>query len=374
MVRAKKDDGGASAEEQLLALESKRLKELAVSRGLLARAKANAPAPLVPTKTIRKCNGKDIVKKGNRKTKYLFAFPGLVAPVSGGKFGDLTHLDSRNPILYIDFPHGRLKLFGTIVYPKNKYLTMHFVPGRGDIVCEDCFESLVVFPESWWIGTKEENPEELCLPLPSDLQQVKHADFDFNAGAGRVDEASTTRVVKAASTKNDPNSPVLQFPVDNLDELGSPTATANEKPLSVRQSARNSGKKTRYALSSSDNSEEGSEDASESSDYNWSTRDHGAKKTNVAEEVVETLFESTSAEQLSAAKAPRAVLKQGTLTGYLSKKTEVVHITDSPDLSQKRRQGQKKTAEVTKKRRQSITEISSDSNEEDFSTPTDDSD
>lgn len=76
----------------------------------------------------------------------------------------------------------------------------------------------------------------------------------------------------------------------------------------------------RYALSSSDNSEEGSEGASESSDYKRSTRDHGAKKTIVAEEIVETLFESTSAEQLSSAKAPRAVLKQGTLTGYLSKK------------------------------------------------------
>lgn len=55
---------------------------------------------------ILKCDGKDVVKKGHRKNKYLFTFPGLVAPVAGGKFGDLSQLDSRNPILYIDFPQA----------------------------------------------------------------------------------------------------------------------------------------------------------------------------------------------------------------------------------------------------------------------------
>lgn len=53
---------------------------------------------------IKRCDGKDICKKGHRKNKYLFSFPGLVAPVAGGKFGELAHLDSRNPILYVDFP------------------------------------------------------------------------------------------------------------------------------------------------------------------------------------------------------------------------------------------------------------------------------
>lgn len=52
---------------------------------------------------IIRCDGKDICKKGHRKNKYLFSFPGLAAPVAGGKFGDLTQLDSRNPVLYVDF-------------------------------------------------------------------------------------------------------------------------------------------------------------------------------------------------------------------------------------------------------------------------------
>lgn len=55
---------------------------------------------------IIRCDGKDVSKKGHRKNKYLFSFPGLVAPVAGGKFGDLSQLDSRNPVLYIDFPQA----------------------------------------------------------------------------------------------------------------------------------------------------------------------------------------------------------------------------------------------------------------------------
>lgn len=136
---------------------------------------------------------------------------------------------------------GRLKLFGTIVYPKNKYITLNFVRGAGSIQCEDLFESLVldqnrccafhlcqryhvarfytgtynllpvvdqevqlewlslitsqllysplcfskisedshpcwqvVFSEVWWIGTKVDNPDELRLDMPLDLQQVCH--------------------------------------------------------------------------------------------------------------------------------------------------------------------------------------------------------
>ena len=55
---------------------------------------------------ILRCDGKDICKKGHRKNKYLFSFPGLVASVAGGKFGDLAQLDSRNPVLYVDFPQA----------------------------------------------------------------------------------------------------------------------------------------------------------------------------------------------------------------------------------------------------------------------------
>ncbi|KAL2629672.1 hypothetical protein R1flu_014358 [Riccia fluitans] len=230
MVKAKKfkEEIGLSAEDKAAALESKRLRDLALSEGVLARTKSNSLVPLPPSITLRKCKGKDIVKKGNRKTKYLFVFPGLVAPLAGGKFGELTRLDSRNPVMYMDFPQGRLKLFGTIVYPKNKYLTMHFFPGKGDIKCEDCFESLVVFAESWWIGTKDENPEELRLPFPKGPIPGQVQKVNFNGGAGQLDEVTPTRTVKVAVRKRVSSSPASEITEDNQEESDSPVESENE--------------------------------------------------------------------------------------------------------------------------------------------------
>ncbi len=55
--------------------------------------------------------------------------------------GTLAALDSRNPVLYINFPEGRLKFFGTIVFPKNKYMVLKF--GNKDVLCEDVLENMV---------------------------------------------------------------------------------------------------------------------------------------------------------------------------------------------------------------------------------------
>jgi len=292
-----KQEGSAITEQKAVEAESKRLLDLSFSRGVLSQNKAHPANPLRPSKAVLKCNGKDIVKKGHRKNKYLFAFPGLVAPVAGGKFGDLTQLDSKNPILYVDFPQGRLKLFGTIVYPKNKYLTLNFVRGS-NIICEDCFESLVVFSVAWWIGTKDDNPEELRLEMPLDLQQEKHADFDFKAGAGRArafkesleedtiehkhdqlevpkgqlrmdqcfrsnkQDESDVKVEKQTEEKQD--SDVEQRTLIHLEDT----------PTPIRQSARIAGKKFKYtqspsssSLSLEDEKEEKGDSASDTSEF-----------------------------------------------------------------------------------------------------------
>lgn len=34
--------------------------------------------------------------------------------------GSLANLDSQEPCMYLDFPTGRLKLLGTLVFPRNK--------------------------------------------------------------------------------------------------------------------------------------------------------------------------------------------------------------------------------------------------------------
>lgn len=55
--------------------------------------------------------------------------------------GSLAQLDSQNPVLYVDFPDGRLKFLGTIVFPRNKYMLLKF--GQKDVLCEDIFENMV---------------------------------------------------------------------------------------------------------------------------------------------------------------------------------------------------------------------------------------
>ncbi len=44
-------------------------------------------------------------------------------------------------MLYIDFPEGRMKFFGTLVFPNNRYLVLRF--GQKDIICEDVLENMV---------------------------------------------------------------------------------------------------------------------------------------------------------------------------------------------------------------------------------------
>ncbi len=42
----------------------------------------------------------------------------------------------------------------------------------------------LVFSEAWWVGSKEENPEERRLPMPPELQAEKlHKGYHFSYGA-----------------------------------------------------------------------------------------------------------------------------------------------------------------------------------------------
>lgn len=98
----KVDDGEAQPADH--EAERKRLKSAAFSRNLLCRSPAKPLRPIEPSKAVLKHRGRDIVKKGQRKNKFLFSLPGLLAPVSGGKIGELTNLNTRNPVLYLEFP------------------------------------------------------------------------------------------------------------------------------------------------------------------------------------------------------------------------------------------------------------------------------
>lgn len=63
------------------------------------------------------------MKKGtSRKNRFLLIFNGLLAPAQAGRLGNLARMDSRNPVLYMEHSQGRIKLLGTMVFPKNKYM------------------------------------------------------------------------------------------------------------------------------------------------------------------------------------------------------------------------------------------------------------
>jgi len=58
--------------------------------------------------------------------------------------GTLAQLDTRNPVFYLNFPSGRLKFTGTLMFPANKYCVMRLGGGPGGAsLAEDVFESMV---------------------------------------------------------------------------------------------------------------------------------------------------------------------------------------------------------------------------------------
>ncbi|KAH9323454.1 hypothetical protein KI387_018093, partial [Taxus chinensis] len=209
--------------------------------------------------------------------------------------GELSHLDTKNPVLYVIFPRGRLKFFGTIMYPKNKYISLHFPRGSGNIVCEDSFDSLVVFSDVRWIGTKEENPEELQLDFPKELNQEKHAEFDFKGGAGRdsdhKDTAGTQLPLKECDEKltpdtdseldglheSEPFSPRSKSTINTLREE-SKTPVQEESKTPVRTSSRTAGKAFKFVDSPSEDELESTGSDSSSSDRE---EIHTAKKQKV---------------------------------------------------------------------------------------------
>ncbi|CAN0891412.1 DNA-binding protein RHL1 [Linum grandiflorum] len=245
MVRASKKAPAAEQNQNPDAIERKRLKKLAFSNGLLSPTPANNYAPLAPAKTVVKHHGKDILRKSQRKNRFLFSFSGLLAPVAGGKIGELKDLGTKNPILYLDFPQGRMKLLGTIVYPKNRYLTLQFSRGGKNAMCEDHFDNMVVFSEAWWIGTKEENPDESKLDFPKELIQEQKADYDFQGGAGA--EPMSKKVVNTNVAKDVEEDP----PESELEKYGSDDMVLKEV-TPVRHSERTAGRRFRFTDVSSD--------------------------------------------------------------------------------------------------------------------------
>lgn len=220
MVRASSSKKGGDKDDPE-SKQRKRLKSLALDNKLLSDSPSRCLSSLKPSKQVLKHHGCDIIRKSQRKNRFLFSFPGLLAPVSGATIGDLDRLSTKNPVLYLNFPQVRsdLPLVSSILealplillgvgsfrvewsflerfcirrtdtwlfnslevaktscamttlitwslsYPSLSSLSMYiFESWAFGLICTQ-----IVFSESWWIGTKEENPEESRLDFPKEL-------------------------------------------------------------------------------------------------------------------------------------------------------------------------------------------------------------
>ncbi|XP_050375785.1 DNA-binding protein RHL1 isoform X2 [Argentina anserina] len=238
--------------------QRKRLKTLAYTNKLVSEIPARPHAPLRPSNAVVKHHGKDIIKKSQRKNRFLFSFPGLLGPIgSGGKIGDLKDLGTKSPILYLDFPQGRMKLLGSIVFPKNKYLTLQFPRGGKSVMCDDYFDNMIVFSEAWWIGTAEENPYETQLDFPKELSEGHNTDYDFKGGAGSTSLVKNSSDQKKEITYVDKHSPDSELEHNFSDDGNKDLIEVTP----VRHSARTAGKRFNFGeASSGDDSFESSAD------------------------------------------------------------------------------------------------------------------
>ncbi|KAH6809356.1 hypothetical protein C2S51_027139 [Perilla frutescens var. frutescens] len=267
MARGGKKDGGAAAMDPD-AEERLRRKTMGFSRNILSQTpvKVGSSTALGPSKTLIKHHGRDILRKSQRKNKYLFSFPGLLGPISGGKIGELKDLGTKNPILYLDFPQGQMKLFGTIVYPKNRYLTLQFSKGGKTVTCDDYFENMIVFSDAWWIGTKEENPEELQLEFPKELNKEKHVECDFKGGVGApTDSKQGSGKSSMKSLEREPSKVNLEDGYHDLTDSPNDYKELVEV-TPTRHSARTAGKTFKFAESSGDDLIENGDDTPEEED------------------------------------------------------------------------------------------------------------
>lgn len=85
------------------------------------------------------------------------------------KLRPLRHLAPRRP----HTSKGRLKCTGRTVHTKGRFFTLYADKTASKATrmdCRDVFDSIVFFHCACWVGTREENPDEEPLPLPTSLE------------------------------------------------------------------------------------------------------------------------------------------------------------------------------------------------------------
>ena len=186
-----------------------------------------------------KANGKDITKRSStRRNRYLLVFNCQLAPAAAGRLGTLSKLDTKNPVMYMEFPEGRLRLRGTLVFPKNKYLVLRL--GNKDVLCEDVMESMIVFSEAQWVGTVEENPDEVELPMPDSLKTEKrHPKVTFGGGGASGHDGMEVDLQTQPETQHSDD--------DDDDDHNGMQGNASQRSTGGGARRQTRGKRLRYA-------------------------------------------------------------------------------------------------------------------------------
>ena len=152
--------------------KTKMSREQEISIGHVVSTK---PTPTPSDIDLTIYDGKDIVKhteRGHRK-KAVFILPASISlNGNGGKLGTITKMDTQFPVLYIDFPTGRMKLQGRIVEPRSTLMPLT-LKKKGPAIVKASVKTVIVFSKTSWIGTKKENPEEAPLPMPEGMEMHK---------------------------------------------------------------------------------------------------------------------------------------------------------------------------------------------------------
>eukprot|EP00658_Telonema_sp_P-2_P040666 TRINITY_DN29080_c0_g1_i1.p1 TRINITY_DN29080_c0_g1~~TRINITY_DN29080_c0_g1_i1.p1 ORF type:complete len:296 (+),score=81.25 TRINITY_DN29080_c0_g1_i1:128-1015(+) len=213
--------------------EQLRRKGVATTAGIIAsQIPSRDHGGLQKSKALLPLDGMDLIKKGGeRKTKHLFVLPFTLAPKAAGTVGRLAKMDSLNPIMYLEFPSGRLKLEGTIVHPQSKLILVK--PKAGQALCDKVFESMIVFGAATWVGTAEENPTERALPIPDDIKQVQQpvqTELDFTKGAATKGEEALEGGAPAESNRRSSGRMTKSVSYIEKDEgdLGSESSSSSD--------------------------------------------------------------------------------------------------------------------------------------------------
>ncbi|PNY11386.1 DNA-binding protein rhl1-like [Trifolium pratense] len=268
-----------------------------------------------------------------------------------------------------------MKLFGTILYPTNRYLTLQFSRGGKNVTCEDYFDNMIVFSDAWWIGTKDENPEETKLEFPKELSEGQQAEPDFKGGAGAGAASVVNQGVSKTKVKRaEPESPETPLEEDLSDSEIDVKDTKELVP--VRQSARAAKKSYKFAeISSGESTGNRSLDISEHEEKAEVETDKETAVIDIDDEdnASKDQVPVENKESASVSKSKKGSLVQATISSLFKK----VEVKDEGSKKRPRKTKDKSPGEKVKakSKENEVEDVDEDDDDiEEFSNASEDSD